>query len=140
MTKSVPRSRREIKSFSEADSVRLVVPLPAPGHTVEIEYPRYGLSLIVERREEDSQEQLRARFVLTAPMEKDRRTHATRIGTGLLRPKKMGVTLCTEEVAQSLGSGPRIDGLTLEHVTCSKCRSKLASEGVELVDQEGSGS
>lgn len=132
MNDKTPRSKREIQSFSDPDTVRLSVPYPKPGQTLQVEFERYGLSLLIERREKESQEQLRRRFVVTAPVGEDNRTHAARMGTGAVKPKKMGVTLCTEHVAASKASGTRIAGLTLDSVTCSRCRAALGREGVEI--------
>lgn len=141
MNSKIPRSRRDIKSFSGAETVRVQLPYPKAGETLQVEFPRYGLTVLVERREEETQEQLRARYCVTAPMgEGDNRTHATRLGTGTARPKKMGVTLCTEEAVQSKASGIRLQGLELESVTCSRCRAALARDGVDIATKEGNGS
>jgi hypothetical protein len=130
MTERVPRDQRKIKSFSSPDTVRLTVPLPAPGELAEAEFPRMGLRVVVERLPQEAEEQIRKRFVVTAPVGKDNRTHAARLGSGQFNPKKLGVTLCTEEKADSLASGNRITGLTLDAVTCGKCVTSLVHEGV----------
>lgn len=135
--------RRRSQSHSSADTVRVSLPYPKPGETVETEFPRYGIFVIIERRAVESQQDLRGRFVLTAPVGNDNRTHATRMGAGVDRPKKMGVTLCTESTPTAKASGSRITGLELEQVTCYRCRTLLTEAGVVLANattEKGEGS
>lgn len=132
--------KRPNGSYSSGDKVRISVPLPKPGEYAEAEFPTYGLKVLIERMPQESEEQVRARFVVTAPGEGDHRTHAARLGAGVFKPKKMGVTLCTETRSDPKQSGTRITGLGLESVTCPTCRVRLGSEGVQLQEQKGDGS
>lgn len=132
--------KRPNGSYSSSTQVRITVPLPEPGEYAEAEFPRYGLKVLIERLPQESEEQTRGRFVVTAPMDNDHRTHAARLGTGVFKPKRMGVTLCTETRPDPKKSGTRITGLDLESVTCVACRTKLGAEGVALEPPKGSGS
>lgn len=137
MTDPIPLSKRDIKSHSSATTVRVTLPLPPHGQVEEVEFASYGLRVLVERLPQETQEQLRGRFVVTAPIGSDNRMHAARLGTGVLSPKKLGVTLCTEGKATGLASDTRINGLGLETVTCVACKTNLTREGIELPTKEG---
>lgn len=132
--------KRASSSYSSAEKVRVTIPLPDYGQCLEADFPNYGLKLLIERIPQESEEQVRNRFVVTAPVDSDHRTHAARLGTGLLKPKKMGVTLCTENNADPRQTGTRITGLGLDSVTCTACRSRLTREGVLLEVEKGNGS
>lgn len=142
MEKSSPRGKRTINSYSARDTVRVTLPYPQPGGVAEVEFQKFGLRVLVERIQQETEEQVRARFVVTAPIGTDNRTHAARLGTGTVNPKKLGVTLCTEEAAAPRASGIRITGLTLESVTCGRCQARLGREGVQITSstpaEEGS--
>lgn len=121
-------------SYSSADYVRLNVPVPStPGELIEFVYEKRNIRVIVEKMKPESQEQLRANYVVVAPVHgTDHSTHAARMGAGTISPKKMAVTICRENHRDPVPSGQRIHGLQLEHVTCENCKKKLITEGVEL--------
>lgn len=128
--------KRPISSFSSADHVRLTIPVPKDGEVIEFTYEARNLRILIEKMEPETQEQLRARYVIVAPVGNDSRTHACRLGAGGISPKKMGITICREGHKDPIPSGNRIQGLQLEHVTCETCVKKLASEGVQLNNEE----
>jgi hypothetical protein len=130
------RKKSSVSSYSSADHVRLTIPVPPVGQVVEFTYEARNLRILIERMAPETQEQLRERYVVVAPVGNDNRTHACRMGSGTISPKKMGVTICREGKSDPLPSGNRINGLQLEHVTCDYCIRKLTSEGVELKTEE----
>lgn len=125
------------KSGSKANTAYVQVPIPEIGETMEMDVPRYGLTLLVHRAAGETQEQIRSRYTVVAPVQPDRRTHAARMGTGALKAKKFGTTVCTENRAPSekAQSGARID-LPLDCVVCLGCRKILTAEGVEFAEEQ----
>lgn len=125
------------KSRSKANTAYVQVPIPEIGETMEVDVPRYGLTLLVHRATGETQEQIRSRYTVVAPVQPDRRTHAARMGTGAVKAKKFGTTVCTENRAPSekAQSGARID-LPLDCVVCPGCRKVLTAEGVEFPEEQ----
>ena len=125
-------SRKAGRGYS-AKVMNVQIPIPEPGETVTLEVPRYNLTLLIERGEAETQEQLRGRYTPVAPIAPDRRLHAARLGSGAVKGKRISVTLCTQEspVEKRIQLGPRV-AITLDAVTCTNCVKVLVDEGVEI--------
>lgn len=129
---------KRVSSRSAPDTVYASLPLPAVGEVIECQIPRYGLTVLVQRHEIETEEQRRARYTVVAPSRaNDRNLHAARLGTGEQKAKKFAATICTEQDAATdkNRSGSRLD-VPLDVVSCVRCRTVLASEGVELKGQQ----
>lgn len=117
----------------DSTKVTAELPIPAPGDILEIEIPRYNLTVLIQRSAEETQEQKRARYAVVAPIAPDRRLHVARVGVGALKAKRLSITACTQALApeKSISSGARVD-VSLETVTCLGCLKLLKEEGIEL--------
>lgn len=116
-----------------AKKVTAEIPLPEPGQTLTFEITRYNLTVLVERGEAETQEQIRSKYAVVSPVAPDRRLHAARIGVGAVKGRRLSTTLCSQELPpdKAISSGARVD-ILLDVTTCGGCIRILKAEGVEL--------
>lgn len=116
-----------------AKKVTTEIPLPEPGETITFEIARYNLTVLVERGAAETQEQIRSKYAVVAPISPDRRLHVARIGVGAVKGKRLSTTVCSQDLPRekAISSGSRID-VPLDVATCTSCVRILKSEGVEI--------
>lgn len=124
------RARRGI----DTKKIAAELPIPEPGETITYEIPRYNLTVLVERGAAETQEQMRERYTVVAPVSPDRRLHAARLGVGAVKGKRLSITLCATS-EKLVASGQRVD-VPLDTVSCTGCIRALKDEGIEIKGEQ----